>query len=88
MKSVFTVLLGAGLLLLTACGGGSEEANVADNSVETLTVEDETTLAPTDDLLNSGNEVTPAEANALDNAIDATLPEEPLVIDNASVNSQ
>lgn len=88
MRSVSTALVGAGLLLLGACGGGADEANVADNGVDTLTIDEEDVLAPTDNGLGPVPDTTPAEANALDNAIDANLPDEPLEVSNESLNGQ
>lgn len=87
MKSVSTALLGAGLLLLGACGGGADEAATGNNSTDTLTLEDET-LAPVDNALDTAidaNLATDANAVGADvNTVDANV----AVDANASVNNQ
>ena len=88
MRSVSTALAGAGLLLLTACGGGAEEAATENNTIETLDVGSEDVLAPTDNTLETGIDASQgADLNALGsdvNALDANLSLDA----NASVNSQ
>jgi len=88
MRSVSTAIAGAGLLLLTACGGGAEEAATENNTVETLDVGSEDVLAPTDNGLDADIDANlGADTNALGtdvNALDANLS----VDANASVNSQ
>ena len=68
MTRISTALLGAGLLLLTACGGAAEEpaANKAAGAEEGVLDPDNTADAA---------EVTPAEANAMDAAIEEALAE-------------
>jgi hypothetical protein len=66
MKQASTALLGAGLLLLGACGGADERAG-ANEAVAA----DEGVLEPAN--AADAAEVTPAEANAMDAAIENAL---------------
>ena len=76
MKLFSNVLLGAGMLVLAACGGGEEA--VTDNVVDTVAVPEEDVLAPTDGTLaeipadSLGNET---DLNTVDagNAVDANV---------------
>ena len=90
MKSVSTALLGAGLLLLGACGGGEEANSAANNSADTLSLENEDVLAPTDNGLEGTTDANLAvDANALGNSADLNAADANLSVDaNASVNSQ
>jgi hypothetical protein len=66
MKLVSTAILAAGLVALSACGGGS----TAENNAADLNTLDETYNALPDDLGNAADEG--LDANAVDlNAVDA-----------------
>jgi len=66
MKKLSTLLVGASMLALSACGGGADEANTAYNSTDNLAV-------PADDLnLPADNEVVDAGGNVVATDLDAS----------------
>jgi hypothetical protein len=66
MKLSSTALLAAGLVALSACGGGAEN-NVAANAAEEVNLETET-LVDDNAVLNEGDLNAGADANAVSNA--------------------
>lgn len=73
----------AAALALQACGGAEQpDANTTAVDLNVATGE----VEPVNQM--DAADVTPAEANALDNAIDANLPEEPLNVSEESLTGQ
>ncbi len=82
MKSVSTALAAAGLLALSACGGGSD-TSAANNNVETVNVgADDLTVTDANALGTDANALG-ADSGNLSNAVDANA----TVADNATTNA-
>lgn len=69
MRLVSLPLAGAGLLLLAACGGAEQPE--AANAADAVNLGDAGVLEPAN--MADATDITPAEANAVDAAIDSAL---------------